>query len=191
MEGRALGPHNVFIFLRVLSFLTSVPGGGLASTEVSRLMLCSTCLSVFSQQEEKGRDLSKLGGWNRVCRTSWVGLSGLRSEVKGKFPDKRLYSVAWVVFKQSLLPGAEDRCGFDSVWWRDQQGLLSDACDFPLPFLRTQWFWLLPLLFMSAWCMGLFRESLSAFKISCSFAGNCQPWRHSKCSLTCTNHFDK
>lgn len=86
MQGRALGPHKVFIFLRALFFLTSVPGGGLASTEVSRLTLCRWVLQVFSQPEEKGRDLSKLGGWGGVCRTIWVGFSSLRSEVKGRDP---------------------------------------------------------------------------------------------------------
>lgn len=43
-----------------------------------------------------------------VCRTSWVGLSGQRW--RGKIPDKRVYSAAWEVFKQSCLRGAEDRC---------------------------------------------------------------------------------
>lgn len=88
MQGRALGPHKVFIFLRALFFLTSVPGGGLASTEVQAhaLSFCRSVLQVFSQPEEKGRDLSKLGGWSGVCRTIWVGLSSLRSEVKGRDP---------------------------------------------------------------------------------------------------------
>lgn len=85
MQGRALGPHKVFIFLRALSFLTSVPGGGLASTEVQAHAL-SFCPTSLSQPEEKGRDLSKLGGWSGVCRTLWVGLSILRSEVKGRDP---------------------------------------------------------------------------------------------------------
>lgn len=90
MQGRALGPHKVFIFLRALSFLTSVPGGGLASTEVSRLTLCRSVLQVFSQPEEKGRDLSKLGGVGRGLRNhlGWafklkVRGEGERSQIKG------------------------------------------------------------------------------------------------------------
>lgn len=59
MQGRALEPHKVFIFLRALSFLTSVPGGGLASTEVSRLMLCST--KSFPNKKKKGGTFLNLG----------------------------------------------------------------------------------------------------------------------------------
>lgn len=76
MQGRALGPHKVFIFLRALSFLTSVPGGGLASTEVSRLTLCrSVVLSYksFPNQKKKGGTFLNLGGGAGFAEPSGLG----------------------------------------------------------------------------------------------------------------------
>lgn len=86
MQGRALGPHEVFIFLRALSFLTSVPGGGLASTEVSRLAR-SVIQKSFPNKKKRGRDRSKLGGWAGFAEPAGLGFQvrgeGERSQIKG------------------------------------------------------------------------------------------------------------
>lgn len=72
MQGRALGPHKVFIFLRALSFLTSVPGGGLASTEVQAHAL-SLCPTSLPNQKKKGGTFLNLGGGAGFAEPSGLG----------------------------------------------------------------------------------------------------------------------